>query len=95
MLDISFTELAICLVIALIVLGPEKLPQVARTVGRWTGQARVYMRNLSAELDRETRASDLRKQLEDAKRALNEGERATRETVNKVVSDVKSPGDKP
>ncbi|ULQ47905.1 Sec-independent protein translocase protein TatB [Flagellatimonas centrodinii] len=96
MLDISFTELTICLVIALIVLGPEKLPAVARAVGRWTGQARGYLRNLSAELDRETRASDLRKQLEDAKKLLNEQERSTRDAVNKVMTDVKPPpADKP
>ncbi|WP_293373664.1 Sec-independent protein translocase protein TatB [Nevskia sp.] len=72
MLDISFSELLMCFLVALVVLGPEKLPRVARGIGRWTGQAKAYMRNLSAELDRESHASDLRKQMDDARRIFNE-----------------------
>lgn len=72
MLDISFSELLVCFLVALVVLGPEKLPRVARGIGRWTGQAKAYMRNLSAELDRESHASDLRKQMEDARRIFHE-----------------------
>jgi len=72
MLDISFSELLVCFLVALVVLGPEKLPRVARSIGRWTGQAKAYMRNLSAELDRESHASDLRKQMEDARRIFHE-----------------------
>ena len=51
MLDFSFSELLLCFVVALVVLGPERMPALARTVGRWTGKARVYMRNLTAELE--------------------------------------------
>lgn len=72
MFDIGFSELFICAVIALIVLGPERLPAIARTFGRWSGQARAYMRNLSAELEREVKVQELRKQVEDANRALRE-----------------------
>jgi sec-independent protein translocase protein TatB len=80
MFDISFGELALCFVVALIVLGPEKLPKVARTVGRWAGQARGYMRNLSSELQRETEFRDIKRQLEDAQRELrNAGAEAERE----------------
>lgn len=70
MFDISFGELALCFVVALVVLGPEKLPKVARTVGRWAGQARGYMKNLSSELERETQIMDIKRELEDAKREL-------------------------
>jgi len=66
MFDIGFGELFLCFVVALIVLGPERLPKVARMAGRWTGQARAYMRNLSVELERETHAADIKKQLEEA-----------------------------
>jgi sec-independent protein translocase protein TatB len=52
--DVGFSELVLCFVVALIVLGPQKLPAVARTLGRWTGRARSYVRNLSAELERES-----------------------------------------
>lgn len=72
MLDFSFSELLMCFLVALVVLGPEKLPRVARGIGRWTGQARAYMRNLSAELDRESHNSELRKQMDDARRIFDE-----------------------
>ena len=68
MFDIGFGELFLCFVVALVVLGPERLPKVARMAGRWTGQARAYMRNLSTELERETHAADIKKRLEEANR---------------------------
>jgi len=68
MFDIGFGELFLCFVVALVVLGPERLPKVARMAGRWTGQARSYMRNLSTELERETHAADIKKRLEEANR---------------------------
>ncbi|HWU68482.1 MAG TPA: Sec-independent protein translocase protein TatB [Stenotrophobium sp.] len=95
MFDISFPEIMLCLVVALVVLGPERLPVVVRTLGRWTGMAKTYMRNLSAELERETQMTELRKQLDDAKRALSEhansGEQATRKAIEDVSSDIKKP----
>lgn len=91
MLDFSFSELLLCLVIALVVLGPERMPVVARTVGRWAGQAKGYLRNLTAELDRETRASDLRKQLEEAQRQLREQARDLEKGAQTLGRDVKSP----
>ncbi|MEW6168229.1 MAG: Sec-independent protein translocase protein TatB [Pseudomonadota bacterium] len=87
MFDISFTELLLCFVVALIVLGPERLPKVARTVGRWTGQARGYLRNLTSELDREARFAELKKQLEEANRAMREQSRVVEDSVRKTVSD--------
>ncbi|MBI3171399.1 MAG: twin-arginine translocase subunit TatB, partial [Hydrocarboniphaga effusa] len=47
MFEIGFSELLLCFVVALVVLGPQKLPVVARTLGRWTGRARMYVRNLT------------------------------------------------
>lgn len=94
MFDISFGELALVFIVALIVLGPEKLPKVARTVGRWAGQARGYMRNLSNELERETQVMDIKRQLEDAQRALRdagaEAERETRGIGADVTRDLNS-----
>ena len=72
MFDIGFSELLVCFLIALVVLGPERLPKLARTVGRWSGQAKVYMRNLTTELDRESRLMELKKQVEEAQKLLAE-----------------------
>ena len=95
MFDISFGELALCFVVALIVLGPEKLPKVARTVGRWAGQARGYMRNLTTELQRETEIMEIKRQLEDAQRELrsagSEAEREIRGVGESASRDLMKP----
>lgn len=96
MFDISFGELALCFIVALVVLGPEKLPKVARTVGRWVGQARGYARNLSIELERETQVMDIKRQLLEAKTALQDAEAsAKRETLSIVDGASKDLNSKP
>jgi sec-independent protein translocase protein TatB len=70
MFDVGFSELVLCFLVALVVLGPEKLPPLARNLGRWTGQARSYLRHLTNELERETHATELKKQLQETERAL-------------------------
>lgn len=91
MFDVGFSELLICFIVALVVLGPEKLPKVARAAGRWTGMARTYMRNLSAELERETQTAELKQQLADANRLLQEQTAAVRDSANKAVSALAQP----
>jgi sec-independent protein translocase protein TatB len=88
MFEIGFSEIVLCFVVALVVLGPERLPGVARAVGRWTGQAKAYMRNLSSELERETQVSELRKQLEEAKRSVQEHSSAIEDSARKTLTDV-------
>jgi sec-independent protein translocase protein TatB len=90
MLDISFSELVVCFLVALIVLGPERLPGVARALGRWTGKARVYMRNFTAELERETQVADLKRQLEDAQRTLKEQANHIESTARTVADEAKA-----
>ncbi len=91
MFEISFWELTLCFVIALIVLGPERLPPIAKALGRWTGQARVYLRNLGSELERETQASELKRQLEEAKRAYEEQSLAIKKEVAQLAAPVTPP----
>ena len=97
MFDIGFGELFLCFVIALIVLGPERLPKVARSVGRWTGQAKSYMRNLSSELERETQAAELKAKLDEANRLAREQfamlESQARSTAAEVKDAATSPSD--
>lgn len=66
MFDIGFLELLICGVIALIVLGPERLPTAARAAGRWVGAARRMVGQFSSELDSQLKADELRKELRKA-----------------------------
>jgi sec-independent protein translocase protein TatB len=64
MFGIDFSEILVIFGIALVVLGPEKLPRLARTVGRWIGRARAMARQFREQLEQESdalqRAADLR-----------------------------------
>ncbi len=83
MFEVGFSELLLCFIVALVVLGPQKLPAVARTLGRWTGRARSYVRNLSSELERETGGS-LKQDLDSATRAFREGTDSVRDDLRKL-----------
>jgi sec-independent protein translocase protein TatB len=62
MLDFGFSEILLTSAIALVVLGPERLPKVARQVGNWMGRARVMARQLSEQLEREVSAEEFLKE---------------------------------
>lgn len=55
MFDIGFWEMLMILGLALILLGPERLPRVARTLGSWVGHARALVRHLQIQIDEELR----------------------------------------
>jgi sec-independent protein translocase protein TatB len=60
MFDIGFWELCLVAVVALIVFGPEKLPEVARSAGLWIGRARRFMATVKQEIDRELHLQEAR-----------------------------------
>ena len=60
MFDIGFWELIILFGIALLVLGPERLPRVAATAGRWVGEARAVVRNLQRQINLEAAMQEVR-----------------------------------
>ena len=67
MFDIGFWELTMIAVIALLVIGPDKLPGVARTAGKWVGRARRFVGDVKTDIDRELKQEEIRKALaEDA-----------------------------
>lgn len=54
MFDIGFSEVLLIFALTLVVLGPDKLPQIARTMGRWAGRARAMARQFRDQLEAET-----------------------------------------
>jgi sec-independent protein translocase protein TatB len=60
MFDIGFLELLVIGVIALLVVGPERLPRLARTAGLWVGRARRTLSSVKAEIDNELKAEELK-----------------------------------
>ena len=63
MFDIGFTELLLIGLVALFVLGPERLPGAVRTAGLWIGRAKRSFANIKAEVEREIGADEIRRQL--------------------------------
>ena len=61
MFDIGFTELMVIGVVALIVIGPERLPGVARTIGHLAGRLQRYVADVKADISREMEFDELRK----------------------------------
>jgi len=63
MFDIGFMEMALIGVVALVVIGPERLPGVARTAGKWIGSARRFMSSVQADINLEVNKAETLKQL--------------------------------
>jgi len=63
MFDIGFLEMTLILVVALLVIGPDKLPGLAKTAGLWYGKTKAVMRSVKADIDRELASEDLKKSL--------------------------------
>jgi sec-independent protein translocase protein TatB len=64
MFDVGFWELTIIALVALIVIGPERLPKVARTAGLWLGRGRRFIATVKADIDKEIKAEELREIIE-------------------------------
>lgn len=81
MFDIGFGELLIVAIVALVVLGPERLPKAARFAGLWVRRARAQWHSVKDELERELAADELKRSLRDTEDALRDTERRMREAA--------------
>ena len=86
MLDISFSEIAVIGAVALVVLGPERLPKVARTAGHLFGRLQRYVNGVKADIAREMETSELSK----IKQEVQDAARSFEQTVQKHASEVES-----
>jgi len=93
MFDIGFWELALIGVVALLVVGPDRLPALARTVGLWVGRIRRYVSTVRDDIEREIQADELRTMLNksDDLNPLKDIVDETKSTINdanKEIADV-------
>ena len=72
MFDIGFWEILVIGVVALLVVGPERLPGVARTAGRWVGQVQRFVRNARADIQRELEAENLKSMIDEQEKQIHE-----------------------
>jgi sec-independent protein translocase protein TatB len=84
MFDIGFSELLIIAVVALVVLGPERLPKAARFAGLWVRRARAQWYSVKSELERDLAAEELRRSLHDTREAMRGFEDSVRRTGSEV-----------
>lgn len=85
MFDIGFPELVIVAVVALLIIGPDKLPETVRTLALWVGRFKRSMAGLRAEIEQEIGADDIRRQLHNE--AIMKELEATRNELNSMAND--------
>ena len=85
MLDFGFDKIALIGAVALIVIGPEKLPRVARTVGTLLGKAQRYVADVKAEVNRSIELEELQKMKTQFQTAVSDVEQSVREEVDSAT----------
>ncbi len=93
MFDVSLTELMVIGVVALIVIGPERLPRVARTVGHLLGRAQRYVNDVKSDIQREIELDELRKfksEMEDAAQGVQQSLHQTRASLEEPVQQFRA-----
>lgn len=88
MFDIGFSELLIFGIVALVVLGPEKLPKAARTAGQWYGKLRRTVATLQSEIEAELDLAETRQQLKDELAKIKQTEAEMRSEMAKMRGSI-------
>ncbi len=90
MFDVGISEIALIGVVALVVLGPERLPKVARTAGHLFGRLQRYVANVKADINREMEFSELAKMKEEVTSAAKSFEQTVQAHANAVESETRA-----
>ena len=88
MFDIGFSELMVIGLVALIVIGPERLPRVARTLGILAGRLQRYVAEVKADINREVELDELRKMKDTVQEAASGIENSVQAELDKAESDL-------
>jgi sec-independent protein translocase protein TatB len=101
MFDFSFPELMVVMVVALIVIGPERLPKVARTLGHLWGRAQRYVNGVKADIERDMAVEEFRQLQQRVQAEASEVEKSFQEAsktadqqvqeINAAVAELSSP----
>ncbi len=100
MFDVGFSELVMVGLVALLVIGPERLPKAARIAGFWLGKARTTVANVKAEIKQELHAEEMRQLLLEQQSIANELQKTAEEAKsalldNESVSETQQDNDRP
>ena len=94
MFDVGFSELILLAIVALVVLGPEKLPHAARMAGAWLGRIKRTMTNIQMEIEKEVSAQEMRdrinqeiERLKALSAPINDEIKAVENTIHQHVND--------
>jgi sec-independent protein translocase protein TatB len=90
MFDIGFSELVVIGVVALVVIGPERLPKTARTVGHLFGRLQRYVNDVKADINREMELDELRKLKSEMQGAAREFEQSVTSAASEVQAGVRN-----
>jgi sec-independent protein translocase protein TatB len=88
MFDVGFWEILIILILALVVIGPERLPSAARKAGYFVGKARRYIEGVRSEVESELDVNEFKRMLHNQEVQINELQEQVKSGVNDVKSDV-------
>ena len=107
MFDVGFFELLLISVVALLVVGPERMPKLARTAGMWLGKGKQMINSVKADIEKEMKAEELKNILEkqeqlnpvheimeDTRKTLNDIEKETRSSLNTATEKLSDTKDK-
>ncbi len=90
MFDIAFSEIVVIAVVALVVIGPERLPKVARTLGHMFGRLQRYVNEVKADINREMELDELRKLQSEVQSAARDLESSMTGAAREIESGVRS-----
>lgn len=96
MFDIGFWELALIGIMALLVLGPKRLPEAAQTAGRWVGKMRSFISDVKQDIDREIESGELadfrrlKDELSQARNLIEETSNSIHQQASNIAQEVKS-----